>query len=97
MIKDWHLFGMPETQSEKTTAKTDIPQESALTIKLLGVFFLPDQKNSYVIIETEEHLHKKFRLGDEVTNGVSVQAITKQQVILLHNGQREHLTMDRKK
>jgi type II secretory pathway component PulC len=97
IIKDWHLFGNYVAQPEQAVSQQDIAQESALPVKLLGVFFLPDQKNSYAIIETDDHLHKKFRTGDEVSSGVTVQSITKQQVMLLRNDQREFITLDRKK
>ena len=97
-IKDWHLFGQTETMAAQNGGLNEIPQETQLQLKLLGVFFLPNQKNtSYAIIETDDHVQKKYRPGDEVPGGITLQSIAKQQVILLRNNQRESLSMEREK
>lgn len=98
VIKDWHLFGQPAAISAQNSDQHDTPQETQLQLKLLGVFFLPDQKKtSYAIIEADDHLQKKYRSGDELPGGITLQSIAKEQVILLRNDQRESLSMDRKK
>jgi len=97
-IKDWHLFGQPSVISAQNSEQHNTPQETQLQIKLLGVFFLPDQENaSYAIIEADDHLQKKYRPGDELPGGSTLQSIAKEQVILLRNNQRESLSIDRKK
>jgi Type II secretion system protein C len=97
-IKDWHLFGQPETIAAPNSGQNEIPQETQLQLKLLGVLFRPNQnKTSYAIIETDDHVQKKYRPGDEVPGGITLQSIAKQQVILLRNNQRESLSMDREK
>ncbi|MDO9399486.1 MAG: type II secretion system protein N, partial [bacterium] len=59
---------------------------------------MPDQKNaSYAIIEADDHLQKKYRPGEELPGGSTLQSIAKEQVMLLRNNQRESLSMDRKK
>jgi len=98
VIKDWHLFGQPVATPVQNSEQHETPQETQLQLKLLGVFFLPDQKKaSYAIIEAEDHLQKKYRPGDELPGGTTLQSIAKEQVILLRNHQRESLSMDRKK
>lgn len=98
LIKDWHLFGNPDVSTEQKGVLNDEPQETQLQIKLLGVFFLPNQKKtSYAIIESEDKIQKKYRLGDELPGSITLQSITKEQVILLRNQQPESLSMDRKK
>ncbi|MCX7106275.1 MAG: hypothetical protein NTV66_01700 [Methylococcales bacterium] len=98
LIKDWHLFGNPSVSNEQKGVLNDEPQETQLQIKLLGVFFLPNQKKtSYAIIESEDKIQKKYRLGDELPGSITLQSITKEQVILLRNQQPESLSMDRKK
>jgi general secretion pathway protein C len=93
-IKDWHLFGQLDT----TVIQNSEPQKTQLQIKLLGVFFLPNQKkSSFAIIEGEDKLQKKYRLGEELPGGVTLQAIDKEQVILLRNQQPEFLSMDKTK
>jgi hypothetical protein len=98
LIKDWHLFGQPAVINAQSHEQNETPQETQLQLKLLGVFFLPDQKSSsYAIIEADDHLQKKYRPGDELPGSVTLQSIAKEQVILLRNNQRESLSMDRKK
>lgn len=98
VIKDWHLFGQAAVIPTQNSEQHDTPQETQLQLKLLGVFFLQDQNNaSYAIIEAEDHLQKKYRSGDQLPGGVTLQSIAQQQVMLLRNQQRESLSMDRKK
>ena len=94
IIKDWHLFGQLDT----AVIQNSEPQKTQLQIKLLGVFFLPNQKkSSFAIIEGEDKLQKKYRLGEELPGGVTLQAIDKERVILLRNQQPEFLSMDKTK
>ncbi|WP_292428786.1 type II secretion system protein N [Methylobacter sp.] len=98
VIKDWHLFGQSAVISAQNSEQQGTPQETQLQLKLLGVFFLPEQKrNSYAIIETDDHIQKKYRPDDELPGGATLQSIATEQVILLRNNQRESLSMDRKK
>jgi Type II secretion system protein C len=97
-IKDWHLFGQTETMSAQNGGLNEIPQETQLQFKLLGVFFLPNQKKtSYAIVEADDHVQKKYRPGDVMPGGVTLESIAKEQVIILRNNQRESLSMDRDK
>ena len=98
LIQDWHLFGQPPSDAAHTADQNGTPQETQLQIKLLGVFFQPDQKNaSYAIIEADDKSQKKYRPGDELPGGITLQSIAKEQVILLRNNQRESLSMNRNK
>lgn len=98
VIKDWHLFGEPAAVTAQHSEQHETPQETQQQLKLLGVFFLPDSKKaSYAIIEADDHLQKKYRPGEELPGGSTLQSIAKEQVILLLNNQRESLSMDRKK
>ncbi len=94
VIKDWHLFG----QFDATVSQNSEPQKTQLQIKLLGVFFRPNQKeSSFAIIEGEDKLQKKYQLGEELSGGITLQSIDKEQVILLRNQQPEFLSMDKTK
>ncbi|UOA10522.1 type II secretion system protein N [Methylobacter sp. S3L5C] len=98
LIHDWHLFGQLPSDAIQISDQNGVPQETQLQIKLLGVFFLPDQKNSsYAIIEADDKSQKKYRPGDDLPGGITLQSIAKEQVILLRNNQRESLSMDRNK
>jgi Type II secretion system protein C len=97
-IKDWHLFGQTEMTETQHGGINEAPQETELQFKLLGVFFLPSQKKtSYAIVEADDHVQKKYRPGDEMPGGVTLESIAKEQVIILRNNQRESLSMDRGK
>jgi hypothetical protein len=97
-IKDWHLFGQAPSVANQISDQNAVLAETQLQIKLLGVFFLPDQKNaSYAIIEVDDKSQKKYRQGDELPGGIILQSIAKEQVILLRNNQRESLSMNREK
>jgi Type II secretion system protein C len=97
-IKDWHLFGQAEATETQRGGVNEIPQETELQFKLLGVFFLPNpKKTSYAIVEADDHVQKKYRPGDAMPGGVTLESIAKEQVIILRNNQRESLSMDRDK
>jgi type II secretory pathway component PulC len=97
-IKNWHLFGYTTVSIEENNQLNEEPQKTDLQIKLLGVFFLPNQKTaSYAIIEGDDKQQKKYRAGDEMPNSIILQSIAKDQVILLRNQQAEYLSMDRTK
>ena len=92
------MFGNPSATMEQNNQLNAKPQETQLQIKLLGVFFLPNQKkSSFAIIEGDDKLQKKYRLGEELPGGVTLQSIDKEQVILLRNQQPEYLSMDKTK
>lgn len=103
LIKDWHLFGDPEAiaeevQSQEGESQEGESQETDLPIRLMGVFFLPNQANSsYAIIENDDREQKKYHQGAELPGGVTLQSIAKEQVILLRNQQAEALSMAREK
>lgn len=64
VIKNWNLFGQPETSAAQYGGANEIPQETQLQFKLLGVFCLPSQKkNSFAIIEADDHVQKKIPSG----------------------------------
>ena len=95
VIKDWHLFGQPTSSTAQNTGRLPETQQQ---LKLLGVFFLPDKKKaSFAIIETEDHLQKRYRPGDALPGGSILTSIAKEQVILMRNEQPESLSMDREK
>ena len=98
LIKDWHLFGDPEAIEEEAKSQEGESQETDLPIRLMGVFFLPNQANSsYAIIEDEDREQKKYHQGAELPGGVTLQSIAKEQVILLRNQQAQALSMAREK
>jgi len=98
LIKDWHLFGNPKVTVEERVLQEGESQETDLPLKLLGVYFLPNQDGArHAIIEDEAKVQKKYHQGDELPGGATLQSIAKEQVILLRNQQTEALSMAREK
>ena len=95
-ITDWHLFGINNQEITTAVGEDGLPPETKAELKLIGVFFLSGQFNrSYAIIEGSDQVQKKVSPGDEVENGMILQSILKEQVILLINQQPELLTMEK--
>ena len=66
-------------------------QETSLNLKLHGVY--SDSENSSAIIETPENKQKVFNLGDEIWNGVTLEAVYPNQVTINSNGVIESLKL----
>ena len=97
-IIDWHLFGQSNQKNISIVGDDGLPPETKAELKLIGVFFLSDNlSRTYAIIEGSDQSQKKVRPGDEVQNGIILQSISKEQVILLINQQSELLSMDKNK
>jgi len=91
-IGDWHLFGQALSNDNAETVVT----ETQLQLTLLGVFLLSQQPESgLAIIQTEGGQQKKYRSGDELPGGASLQTIEKNRVVLLHNNRQEFLPLKR--
>lgn len=93
-IAEWRLLG--ETQA---TAAADSTEASLvptpLQLKLLGTFYLSQQpQNSYAVIQSAEGIQKKYRLGESLQDGVSLHAVEKSRVVLMHNQHQEYLAFD---
>lgn len=59
LIHDWHLFGQLPSDAIQISDQNGVPQETQLQIKLLGVFFLPDQKIPVMQLLRPMTNHKK--------------------------------------
>lgn len=91
-IADWHLFGQSPSNDGADTAVS----ETQLQLKLLGVFLLSqDPENAYAILQTEDGQQKRYRPGDELPGGATLQAIEQMRVVLLHGNRQESLTLKR--
>lgn len=91
------LFGVAERSTETTTEEvvTEAP-ETALQLRLRGVFASKDKKKSNAVIENERGEQEVYFIGDEIAGhrGVVLYDVHPNRVILKHNGQFETLTMD---
>ena len=93
-IADWQLLGEGAAMAEINPAETSVPA-TPLQLKLLGTFYLSQQpQNSYAVIQSAEGSQKTYRLGEPLQEGVSLQAVEKNRIVLLHNQHQEYLAFD---
>jgi general secretion pathway protein C len=86
------LFGQAQEYPEADAAVT----QTRLQLKLLGVFTLSQAaETARVIIQAEDGAQKTYKTGDELPGGASLEGIDGKQVVLLHNGRRESLALQR--
>jgi type II secretory pathway component PulC len=81
-----HLFGHSLSTSK------DIPL-SALNLKLTGIFFGDTEKDSKASIIYNEQAEKLYGINDTLPNGVVVERIFPNEVIIKYNGELQKLTL----
>jgi general secretion pathway protein C len=92
LISEWHLLG----QAVVNTAAAANLSETQLQLKLMGVFQLTQPAvHAYAIIQAEDGVQKKYKPGDQLPGGATVQVIKPFQVVLLHNNRQETLSLEK--
>lgn len=89
-IPDFHLFGIGPGG-----ASTDTIPITSLQIKLVGVIKAVPESASRVIISESNQPGKVYQVGDKLTSGVKVYAITTDGVILQNGTRLEKLPLQR--
>ncbi|MEJ2591044.1 MAG: type II secretion system protein GspC [Candidatus Thiodiazotropha sp.] len=85
-----HLFGVAGVT--KPVARVDMKApETRLNLTLHGVFVDEDPQKGAAIIGTSGSTQKYYRVGAEIMNGVKLQGVFNDRVVLLRNGQSEVL------
>lgn len=79
-----------EAVEESIVAQTEDAEETTLNIKLKGTF-VPDS----AMIEGSDRRQVSYWLEEEVTNGVTLESVHVGYVILLRDGKREKLSIER--
>jgi general secretion pathway protein C len=94
-IVNAHLFGRYETAPAET-ALLSAP-ETPLNLTLVGL--LADDRENYsrALIAVQNADEKGYAIGDDVTRGVTLQAIFPDRVILSRNGRLETLSLEKGK
>jgi type II secretory pathway component PulC len=93
-IADWRLLGETQVTAEANSTETSVVP-TPLQLKLVGTFYLSQQpQNSYAVIQSAEGTQKKYRLGEPLQDGVSLHAVEKNRVVLMHNQRQEYLAFD---
>jgi len=88
-IPDRHLFGMGAGQQTSTMPIT------SLQLRLVGVIKATPESESRVIISESNQPGKAYQVGDELSSGVKVYAITPDGVILRNGERLEKLPLQR--
>ncbi|HUR41304.1 MAG TPA: type II secretion system protein GspC [Verrucomicrobiae bacterium] len=94
-IANASLFGRAVASTEATDSLLDAP-ETVLNMTLLGVWADDDEDGqSRALIALQGGEEKSFAIGDDVTRGVTLQAIFPDRVILSRAGRLETLRLER--
>jgi general secretion pathway protein C len=85
-IRQAQLFGAaPDSRS-------DLPQ-SLLNAKVVGIFLAVPGSHSSAVIRLSGAIDKVYRVGDNLGDGVRIDSITKNSVIIRRNGHLERLVL----
>lgn len=91
-----HLFGQYQAPAVTDTTAADAP-ETALNLILVGLLADRDERYSRALIAVQNGEEKGYAVGDDITRGVTLQAIFPDRVILSRNGRLETLSLERDK
>jgi len=68
-------------------------KQSMLDVQVVGVMFSDKEKNSQVIIRSNNGEEKYYVVGDTLPGGAVIKHISGQGVVVLHNGSLESLSL----
>ena len=88
-----HLFG--QYQATASTASLANAPDTQLNFTLLGILSGSTEKESLALIAKDNTDEAPYAIGDDVSPGVTLQAIFLDRVILARNGQLETLRLDK--
>lgn len=91
-----HLFGAWQAPAVTQQAVDNAP-ETALNLTLVGLMADRDERYSRALIAIQGGEEKAYAVGDDITRGVTLQAIFPDRVILSRNGRLETLSLERDK
>lgn len=88
LIADWHLFGLTPSGDDDQTVV--VPSRSGL--KLLGTFVAwPNLRSA--VIQAADGSQKKYRIGEQLSDGSVLREILPDRVLISQNGRRESLAL----
>lgn len=91
-----HLFGNYEAPAVTQQTAATAP-ETALNLSLVGLLADRDERYSRALIAVQGAEERAYAVGDDITRGVTLQAIFPDRVILSRNGRLETLSLERDK
>lgn len=83
------LFG---TYVPVNLGDADIKQ-SQLDVQLVGIMYSDKEKDSQVIIRSASGIEQYYMVGDTLPGGAIIKRITRQEIVVLHNGSLESLSL----
>jgi len=95
-IAGWHLFGKAEATAVARPAPIEAP-ETRLRLTLRGLIASDDPDQARAIIAQAGGEERSYRVGDEITSGVTLSEIYPDRVILERNGRYETLRLPRER
>lgn len=90
-----HVFGRPGTVKRSAPKVVERAPETSLNLTLHGVFADPKPELGAAIIGKAGSEQKYYKVGKKIMGGVTLQAVHKDRVVLLRNGQSEVLRFPR--
>jgi general secretion pathway protein C len=87
----WDLFG--PSQRSPMPLPTAVASAARSSLRLLGV--MSGGSDSFAIIADNQGQENVFRLGDELPDGATLEAVEPQRVIIARDGRSEALELDR--
>lgn len=95
-VTNAHLFGAYEAPAVSQQNLSQAP-ETALNLTLVGLLADRNDRYSRALIAIQNGEEKAYAVGDDVSRGVTLQAIFPDRVILSRNGRLETLSLERDK
>lgn len=88
-ISKWHLFG---NAPQYLTARRNAP-ETTLSLSLRGTLADADPHAGIAVIADEQGTERAWRVGEEITPGVTLEEVHADRVVILHAGAQEVLAL----
>ena len=89
-----YLFGKPLVESSPVV-KADEAPETKLNYKLRGIYYSDQGRLSSAIVETRVNNSKYYRLGDELADNISLEAIESDHILINRYGKIERLNLEK--
>lgn len=95
-IRAQHLFGqvVRETKVVQPVAVQDAP-ESNLNYKIRGIYYSEEKSLASVILQKDSNTSNFYRLGDEIDNGIYIDQINQDHILISRQGRLEKLLLEK--
>ena len=94
-----YLVNNPFNSNNKNYVLSEVvidAPETTLGLTLYGITFYEESKNSSAILGFNSNQQRSYKVGDEISNGVLIDFIEKDRVIINRGGNQESVVFDNK-